>query len=418
MKNAKVLPFQKQKSIKANKSYKTWPLFTISFVKTFANAIYSLALSNYLIYEKGMASSLVGTISSATAIAYIIGPFFGNKMKDIIGIKNSIIFSSITTTLFIVLQLLFFEPWILISTRILDGIIMGMFWPNLLVLVSSWQKVSTEGQSETNFKNFNKSWSFGLIGGFASGYVIVFFLTDYIAILISLGIGAIMIPISFLCENEIKYGEVNENQDILISISEKSQSISQSTFPATVFPIVLSWIGIIFMTSSKAIFQFSLPFFLKDAGKDSEWVYIITLVIQLLQIIALNKVATFKIRDKQRIFPIGIAGISLLAIFVILFQNIYVVILTTVLLGLMVGLIQGVCMKIMLDWGTKTGSSKYSTLNEVIVGAGFGITPIIAGYVVEVNIYANFAFISIFSIVILGLTFYIYKKMAQSEKRK
>ncbi len=72
-------------------------------------------------------------------------------------------------------------------------------------------------------------------------------------------------------------------------------------------------------------------------------------------------------------------------------------------------------MKIMLDWGTKTGSSKYTTINEVMVGAGFGITPIIAGYVVEWNIYANFSFVSIFSLVVLGITFYVYKKMANRQ---
>lgn len=414
MSKAKTSSFLRPNSKNSNKSYKTWPLFTIAFIKTFANAIYSLALSNYLIYEKGMASSLVGTISSATAIAYIFGPLFGNKIKDLIGIKNSIIFSSIASTLFIVLQLLFFEPWILISTRILDGIIIGMFWPNLLIVISSWQKVSTEGESELNFKKFNKSWSFGLIGGFGAGYIIVSFLNDYIAILISLGIGVLMIPIAFICENEIKHEEIALVKTIRIG-HEEDQPVIQSVFPATIFPIVLSWIGVIFITSSKAIFSFSLPFFLSDAGWDSQWVYLITLTVQLFQMISLNRVASFKIRNKQLIFPIGIFGISILALCVILFQSIYIVLFTTILIGLMVGLVQGICMKIMLDWGTKTGSSKYSTLNEILVGAGFGLTPIIAGYVVEVNIYANFAFVSIFSVVVLGLTFYIYKKMTKSQ---
>ena len=267
---------------KPNPSYTTWPLFTVAFIKTFANAIYSLALPNYLIYVKEMSPSLVGTISSATAIAYIFGPIFGNKIKSFIGIRKSIIFSSIMPSVFIVLQLVFFVPWVLITTRILDGIIIGMFWPNLLNQISNWQKKGTSEQSEKNFKNFNKSWSYGLITGFLTGYIIVSFLSDYLAIIISLGIGVFMIPISFLCKDEAKF-ESSESEIVVGKEIVECASPSETKYPAAIFPIALSWIGIIVMTSSKAIFSFTLPFFLSDAEWDSQWVYLITVLTQTLQ---------------------------------------------------------------------------------------------------------------------------------------
>jgi MFS family permease len=71
--------------------------------------------------------------------------------------------------------------------------------------------------------------------------------------------------------------------------------------------------------------------------------------------------------------------------------------------GLFLGLIHGTSMKIMLDYGTARNTTKYSTINEIMIGIGFGFTPIIAGYVVEVSLYAVFPFI-----VICGIIFTIF----------
>ena len=74
--------------------------------------------------------------------------------------------------------------------------------------------------------------------------------------------------------------------------------------------------------------------------------------------------------------------------------------------GLFLGFLHGVAMKIMLEYGTAKNSKRYSTINEILVGVGFGIIPIVAGYVAEINIYFIFVFLVIFGISILvSLTF-------------
>jgi hypothetical protein len=71
-------------------------------------------------------------------------------------------------------------------------------------------------------------------------------------------------------------------------------------------------------------------------------------------------------------------------------------------------------MKIMLDYGTTKNTARYSTINEIIIGIGFGVTPIISGFVVEVNLYAVFVFI-----IICGFTFLtILTYLSRNIKRK
>jgi len=57
-------------------------------------------------------------------------------------------------------------------------------------------------------------------------------------------------------------------------------------------------------------------------------------------------------------------------------------------------------MKIMLDYGTAKNTTKYSMINEIITGIGFGLTPIFAGYLAEVDIYLIFTFMVFLGVVI------------------
>ncbi|TFG18540.1 MAG: hypothetical protein EU530_08965 [Promethearchaeota archaeon] len=66
-----------------HRNYRFWALFAASFIRTFYNSIYGLALPNYYIYTKSVSSSLVGAISSIAAITYIFGPLLGRLILNV-----------------------------------------------------------------------------------------------------------------------------------------------------------------------------------------------------------------------------------------------------------------------------------------------------------------------------------------------
>jgi len=245
----------------------------MSFLRTFFFSIYSIALPNYLIFEKQFSSSLVGTVGSIFAIAYIFGPFFGRKVTDKLDIKKTLILSNTISVISIYFSILTSNPVVLIIMRAVDGFINGFFWINLLNLIATWE-VTCEKHSERekprNFlSTFNYSWNFGLIGGFLIGYGLVLLLgSDYIALIISVIFASFLIPSAFLLESSDEF-EIHENQavvfqDLKLRTKPPSSSLQVETSGITVsddkdslknVPILMAFGGILVYASAKSIFM-------------------------------------------------------------------------------------------------------------------------------------------------------------------
>lgn len=133
-----------------SQTYRAWPIFWLAFVRLFYVSIFERALSNYLYFDVGISESTLGFISSAGAIAYIFAPILGQLVTTKIGIRSALIFTSIITPLITGLQIMFFEPWFLILCRVSLGLVMGLYWPNCMNLLSRWQKISSRERAKRN----------------------------------------------------------------------------------------------------------------------------------------------------------------------------------------------------------------------------------------------------------------------------
>ncbi len=96
---------------------------------------------------------------------------------------------------------------------------------------------------------------------------------------------------------------------------------------------------------------------------------------------------------------------------IILFQNFLYISIISASFGIFIGLIQGTSLKIMIDYGAAQNTKRYSTINEILKGIGFGLTPIVAGFIAEINIYANFMFLGIFGISALVSLIYLSRNV-------
>ncbi len=413
------------------RTYRFFPLFAMCFLRTFFYAIYSLALPNILIFEYNFSSGLVGTISSVGAIAYIMGPFFGRKVTEKLGIKKTLIISQSIGVIAIIISIFFIDPVVLILMRAIDGFLTGFFWPNAFNLITSWEK-SCEREKKINFlRYFNFSWNFGLIGGFLAGYIIVLFLgQDFIALIVSAFFAGLIIPSAFFLESSDEFEVLKDQavvfQDLklrtkIISDTSSSQikpSISESVDSLIdkdsmkMVPIILAWGGILLYASTKSIFRFTLPYFFKFAEMDSYWVYIVVLFQQVFQIIGLSIIQKFK---KQRFaYFIGVfilLGFTLSFLFSL---SIWVISIINIVSGLLIGLVQGVTQRIVLDHGKSSGSRKYTMINEMFMGISFGIIPLIAGFLTEFNIIFDFVFLSIELIIIAVIVIVNHQKYINS----
>lgn len=351
---------------------------------------------------------MVGSISSAFPIAYIVGPFLGVVVTKKIGIKPALTLFSIFSVTMMGIVIFSVNPWVIIICRVLNGLSMGLFWPNVLLILSKWQKGTDKKESDTHFRIFNYSWSFGLIFGFLAGLLIVLvWQDDFIALVISFGVSFLNIPLVLLLKNpgklngetvlkQSEYEQVRMSEDIILD----KKKISSLTPQNLVFPILFSWIGIFFVTSTKGFINFAYPFFLNS---DIDYlVYIVTLIQQIGQIIGITYITSKKSYFKRYAFISSVSVVIIISLIITIFNSsILIISIAISSVGLFLGIIHGTSQKIMLNYGAKTDSTKYTTINEILVGVGFGIIPLIAGYVIEWNLIAIFYIQMMFAIVTL-----------------
>ena len=133
--------------------------------------------------------------------------------------------------------------------------------------------------------------------------------------------------------------------------------------------------------------------------------------MQITQVLGLTLINLMSIYKRKITTLISTIVIIFISYTVVAFGNPLYISIIFIISGLLFGLIQGLAMKIMVEYGSAENTSKYSTINEVIVGMGFGITPLIAGYVFEVNIYATYVFVVVFCFFAFTLLFYFSRNV-------
>ena len=396
------MPFSKNAVKETSQDYRAWPIFWLAFVRLIYVSIFERALSNYLYFDLDISESTLGIISSAGAIAYIFAPILGQWITSKIGIRKALILSCIITPFLTGAQILYFEPWFLIICRVFLGLAIGLYWPNCMNLLSKWQKISSSEKAKRNFRNFNFSWNSGFIIGLLIGYIWSFSWNDYSAMIFSWSLSFLLIPISFFINKDSKTHDPKEQLEIHLEnpIYEEdfkmlSKTSSNSNSSMIIYPILFSWIGIIFLSTTKSILLFTYPVILKGVTSETQSTYLVQGGMQLAQLIGLTWINVMNVYKRKNSVLISLIFVVIISFTIFYISSIWYIAIIFAITGLFFGFIHGTSMKIMLDYGTAKNTARYSTLNEIIIGIGFGITPIISGYVVEINIYAVFVFIII-----------------------
>ena len=324
--------FRSEKATKCDslKAYRTWPIFLLSFIRLFSISIFERAFLNYLYFFVDINESTLGLISSATAVAYIIGPLVGQFITLKLGIRNSIVLSSISTSILMGAQMLYFDPLYLISIRIISGISLGVYWPNCYNLLSRWQSVSNYEKSNRNFKQFNYSWNLGFILGLLFGYFSAFMLNEYITMTIALFLSFLLLPFSLFLKKDSELNHLSEknvnkeqfNIELNSDVNLRKVTKQKSNNHMVVYPILFSWLTIFVYSVSKSIIRFSYPVFLKSFGSPSYFAYLIQLSIQIGQLAGLTWSNSMKINSRKISVFASLIMVVISSIAILLVQNI------------------------------------------------------------------------------------------------
>ena len=96
--------------------------------------------------------------------------------------------------------------------------------------------------------------------------------------------------------------------------------------------------------------------------------------------------------------------------------NIYIIVIINIEMGFFFGLIHGVVQRIILDKGKHSDSKKYTMLSEAFIGIAFGVPPIVAGFLLELEILYVFLFQIGLMVVLISVLIVNHFKYMKNEK--
>ncbi len=418
----------------AARPYRFWAVYAAAFARTFSYAIYGVALLNFLIYFQHVPQEIIGVIISANPLAFILGPLLAFPFTRRFGIRNTVLFSSIASVVTVGLQIITVDPWMLVFLRALDGFFTGFFWPNLQHEVSNWQRADSKVNGDHYFHSYAMSWNWGILLGDIVGYVIVFTGNgnEYAALISAGGAMFFMIVFSLAMEKpEISLKFINGkgvamNAPIQLESfaplkAPTPPSSTQKPVPSTrqksvllAFPAAFYLLGTLIYAYIKNFYPVVYPFALDIAGQESYWVYLVSFGHQFVQMLVVSRWTTKGIRAGYNAwFWSMIVNIACMACLWV-FPDLYLLTIAFVLNGVLSGLLYNFTSKIMLEYGAATGSLRYATLYEFYNGIGFGISPILAGFIATGNLAWNYPITS-FILVTFTATLFLLGRAARDQ---
>lgn len=399
-----------EKSFSSEENKKTWPFFLMHFFFSASMSIFSLAFKNYLIFTRLIPANDVGNIISMLPIGYIFGLFLCNFITERIkgGIRSTIIFSIIISTFLLGVQIIISELWLLISVRFLYGLFMSLIMPNSINLLSEWQQNNPKKGAQ-NFINLNNATYAGFTLGLSVGFVLSFTISNELVVLIvSLFITVFTIPLS------IMIGKTKGIQKPNIDKKNNNHMEKRKKAELTIiFPIILSWLGIFYVICSRAFYNFTYPYFYYGNGHE-DWIsmiYLVTIFQYLGSIFAVNYITSKTVLFKKKSFLIGIIVLFLFSLIIVWNHDTWSISVIIGLSGFFFGIISGISQKIMIDYVSTTGSKTYTIINELLIGVGFGVMPLISGYLINWNLWGGitiiFVVLSVLSLITFICSFFI-----------
>ncbi len=166
-------------------------------------------------------------------------------------------------------------------------------------------------------------------------------------------------------------------------------SNSTSTF-LLAFPALFYLLGTMIYGFLKTFYPFIYPFFLKINNIPSYWVYLITAFYQIAQMIIISKWSVKDVGSGFRWWAWSMVFNIAFALSLTLSQNLWLLTAAFILNGAFSGYLYSFTSKIMLQYGNTYKTMKYATYYEFVNGIGFGFSPLIVGFIADVNINLNF----------------------------
>ncbi|MHA2430460.1 MAG: MFS transporter [Promethearchaeota archaeon] len=382
-----------------NKKYRVFPILFLAFMRVALGVAIGLAIPLYYL-DIGLEPGTIGVITSGTAMSYLVSPLIFKNLHKKIGVKLTIILSCIGFLLIQITIQFTLEPFIVYILLILDGIVLGSFWPVLMTAVSTISKLEEYNQNDLLkdrlMKRYSLAWNFGGIFSFVLGTIVLFFIENILLMFIfSLLIATSGLIFAFL----IQEPENNLDKEIIVPIDERVKNIPNRediSFPVflplvmiCVYGFLIGGLGLAYPIKSELL---NFPLFTN---------YLFYFFRMSTQTATLSKTMDLTVKKIKRM--ILVSNIIVIVSFISMGLNYNIIIF-----GILFCLFGSFIFK-----NIAKNTSKYSVYFEIMIGIGFFLAPILTGLIAELNADLTFFFLAILSVFTFIVYLIFYRKIKE-----
>ena len=388
--------------------WRFWPIICLSFLYPINNSLIGLAIPLYY-FKQGVPIQIIGLLAASITITYCFSPILFNRFSDRIGRKKSIGIALLGTSL---AQLIFYftlEPSIFFIARLIEGLVMGLYWANLQATISE----NANHNPNKYIAKFNFAWNSGVLSGFLLGALILFRIDDltiifYIApILVFIGL---IITILFFREahpNNLKTIELDES-DLAANLNSKTKN---REILGIYVPLLLPILFVVAFSFQKSSLNLLYSIKSELLGFDTYTVYLLAFFSLTTQLFSTSLSSYLSIKALKRISIVCLIVLIIINFLFAINSNFLIFVALFFIMGFFAGIIYSFGLKLSILLNAKHQTSRYSSICESSMGLTFLVIPIMSAYIATINIDYGFFAISFGFVLFLMVSLIFLKKL-------
>ncbi|MBN2152228.1 MAG: MFS transporter [Candidatus Lokiarchaeota archaeon] len=370
-------------------------VYRASFTKVLFSTLYSMAMSNVLIFMLGASAAFIGLASALNAIAYFAGPILFHGVSKRAGIKCTLVTISIIDVAMLLVAASFPLPGVIIVIFIVDGFVDCIFWANMVAAVRACQETVPVKSRDVIYRRYSISW---VVAGLASellGIAIIFAgFDDRVVLAISIAIAFVQVPVSYFVFVPPQAISAPDG-DPALRTRRTTTSVPRETAPGDgtgglaaklrsignllAGPLFLIVVAELSIQMIRGTYDFLYPFVVRDDDGSTGWIYVMSIAQRfafMVGIYASSKQGS----GGQLVGAITGLGIATaLTVGVVGHPGPIMFSIALALTSIATGLIYGYSSQALLRCSKRGNALRLAALYETVSGLGYGITVVIAG---------------------------------------
>lgn len=365
-------------------------------------------------FQQGVQIKFISLLTIAMTITYSISPILLTRISDRLGRRKSIIISMIGATS---LQLIFYitlNPVVFLIERLLEGFILGFFFPNLTASISDVPNID----HQKYLAKFNLSWSIAIVFGLIFGWIILQFTDDLVLIFyISPIILLVNIFIAIFLFRQFTPPNFKPQDNYTNYSTNNPENNQDSTTISNYFiPVIIPLLFILYTSFAAGNGSFLYPIRSELLGFHTSSTYFVNIFAVVSQSIAMYFASVLTLNKLKLVSIITLSVYPFLFIFFI-FNEIYSLFIILFLFsGFFYGILYGAASKLFIALNVLKKTSKYSGILESSTGMAFFISMLFLGFIADINILLGYFSLSLSLFVIFFITLVFIRKFKEIKR--